>query len=56
MILQMTIIGTIVFYKMPSMIRAKFVPRVDLFQTINNVLSDKAIKEIEKLILNVVRK
>jgi hypothetical protein len=56
MILQKTIIETIVFYKIPSMIRAKFVPRDDLFQTINNVVSDKAKKEIEKQILNAVRK
>ena len=59
LIVHMMIIGAVVFFKMSSPIRAKFAPLVatfDKFDKISTNVSGEAAAEIEKLILNAVRK
>jgi AcrR family transcriptional regulator len=56
LIVHLMIIGTIVFFKMSSPIRARFVPRVAHFQNINDSAGGDAAAEIQKLILNAVKK
>ena len=55
-IVHMMIIGTIVFFKMSSPIRAKFASLADALQPINSDLKGNAADEIEKLVLNAVMK
>ena len=55
-VVHLMIIGTIVFFKMSSPIRAKFAPLVNTLQPINSDLTGKAADEIETLILNAVMK
>jgi AcrR family transcriptional regulator len=55
-IVHMMIIGTIVFFKMSSPIRAKFASLADAQQPINSDLKGNAADEIEKLVLNAVMK
>jgi AcrR family transcriptional regulator len=55
-IVHMMIIGTIVFFKMSSPIRAKFASLADALQPINSDLKGNAAEEIEKLVLNAVMK
>jgi AcrR family transcriptional regulator len=55
-IVHLMIIGTIVFIKMTSPIRAKFAPMVAGFQNLNTNVSGEVATEIEKLILNAVKR
>ena len=55
-IVHMMIIGTIVFFKMSSPIRAKFASLADVLQPINSDLKGNAADKIEKLVLNAVMK
>jgi AcrR family transcriptional regulator len=56
LIVHLMIIGTIVFFKMSSPIRAKFVPRLAAFQNINDSAGGDAPAEIQRLILNALKK
>jgi AcrR family transcriptional regulator len=55
-IVHMMIIGTIVFFKMTSPIRTKFAPLAATIQNMNTNVSGEAATEIEKLILNAIKK
>jgi AcrR family transcriptional regulator len=56
LILHMMIIGSIVFFKMTSPIRARFAPLVPPFQKMSRNVSGEVAAEIEKLILNALKK
>lgn len=55
-IVHMMIIGTIVFFKMSSPIRAKFASLTEALQPIKSNFKGNAANEIEKLVLNAVMK
>jgi AcrR family transcriptional regulator len=55
-IVHMMVIGTIVFFKMSSPIRAKFASLTDALQPIRSDLNGNAADEIETLVLNAVTK
>ena len=55
-IVHMMIIGTIVFFKMSSPIRAKFASLTEALQPIESDFKGNAASEIEKLVLNAVMK
>lgn len=55
-IVHMMIVGTIVFFKMTSPIRTKFAPLAATFQNMNTNVSGEVAAEIEKLILNAIKK
>ena len=55
-IVHMMIIGTIVFFKMTSPIRTRFAPLAATFQNMNTNVSGEVATEIEKLIINAIKK
>ncbi len=52
----MMIMGSVVFFKMTSPIRARFAPLVPPFQKMSPNVSGEVAAEIEKLILNALKK
>jgi AcrR family transcriptional regulator len=56
LILHMMIMGSVVFFKMTSPIRARFAPLVPPFQKMSRNVSGEVAAEIEKLILNALKK
>ncbi len=56
LILHMMIIGSVVFFKMTAPIRARFAPLVPPFQKMSRNVSGEVAAEIEKLILNALKK
>jgi AcrR family transcriptional regulator len=56
LILHMMIMGSVVFFKMTSPIRARFAPLVPPLQKMSRNVSGEVAAEIEKLILNALKK
>lgn len=56
LIIYLMIVGTIVFFKMSSPIRARFAPLAAPLKNLNNAVSGEVATEIEKIILNAVKK
>jgi len=52
----MMIMGSVVFFKMTPPIRARFAPRLPPFQKMSRNVSGEVAAEIEKLILNSLKK